>query len=218
MSDYIIDFSACQISGGVELVNRVQAAAENYSPQSIEYFEYLTEKSSKSVRAFRESACAFLLLDNLLLKHGIERREISLCRDENGRPGVSGRQDVDFSISHSEGVAFCCLCIGENAAVGCDIQHVRDYSREYLERLARTFMSKQQLEDFLISSDREKFFYTAWTQREAEYKRCGVYPGLTLEKDGEAACGCLSTGIINACTGKYYYSISAVQSAEKEIQ
>ncbi len=208
MAEFTVDFAACLVSGCASLRSRIQAVMPQYSNMCGEYFDYLLAKGGRSGRAFLESACAFLLLDNLLIKNGVERSGIVIARSSEGRPCVINRNDIDFSVSHSEGAAFCCLALGENASVGADIQHVRNYSREYLERLARTFMSKSQLDEFLICSDKTDYFYTAWTQREAEYKRCGVYPGLTVEKDGGPAQGGLSTGVITACAGRYYYSIS----------
>lgn len=208
MAELSVDFSACVVSGKVALRSRIQAAAAQYSSMCGEYFDYLLAKNGRSGKAFSESASAFLLLDNLLTKNGVERSGLVIARNSEGRPCVINRSDVDFSVSHSEGVAFCCLALGENVAVGGDIQRVRNYSNEYLEQLARAFMSKSQLDEFLICSDRTRYFYTAWTQREAEYKRCGSYPGLTGEKDGEPAQGGLRTGVITACGSRYYYSIS----------
>lgn len=205
MADLIVDYTACMVSGGAGLKSRIESAEAEYSPLCGEYFSYLYGKRGA---AFTESACGFLLLDNLLIKNGVNRSEVAIARNSDGRPCVINRTDIDFSISHSEGAAFCCVVIGENAAVGADVQRVRNYSREYLEQLARTFMSKSQLESFLINSDRTEYFYTAWTNREAAYKRCGSYPGLTDDFDGAAAQGSFTVGKITACGGRYYYSIS----------
>ncbi len=205
MAEMLIDYTACIVSGGAELISRIESAEQEYSPLCGEYFAYLYGKRGE---AFVESACGLLLLDGLLKKNGVDRSEVAIARNSDGRPCVINRSDIDFSISHSEGAAFCCVVLGENAQVGADIQRVRNYSREYLERLARTFMSKSQLESFLVSSDREKYFYTAWTNREAAYKRCGSYPGFTEEADGAPAQGEFTNGIITACGNRYYYSIS----------
>lgn len=205
MADLIFDYTACIVSGGAELIGRIESAEAEYSPLCGEYFAYLYGKRGA---AFPESACGFLLLDGLLKKNGIDRSEVAIARNSDGRPCIINRGDIDFSISHSEGAAFCCVTIGENARVGADIQRVRTYSREYLEQLARTFMSKSQLESFLVSSDREKYFYTAWTDREAAYKRIGSYHGFTEETDGAPARGEFKNGVITACGRRYYYSIS----------
>ncbi|MGN1339093.1 MAG: 4'-phosphopantetheinyl transferase family protein [Oscillospiraceae bacterium] len=214
MAEIFFDYTACIVSGGSELKNRIEDAAAEYSPLCGEYFAYLYGKNGRNGEAFIESACGFLLLDILLKKNGVDRLEVAVARNSDGRPCVINRNDIDFSISHSEGAAFCCVAIGENARVGADIQRVRTYSREYMEQLARTFMSKSQLESFLVSSEREKYFYTAWTDREAAYKRCGSYHGVTEEFDGAPAQGEFRNGIITACGSRYYYSISLPERTE----
>ncbi len=214
MAEMIVDYTACAASGGMELKKRLDSAAAEYSPLCGEYFAYLQAKRGKKGMAFTESACGFLLLDNLLKKNGVERSEIVISRNPDGRPCVINRGDIDFSISHSEGAVFCCVSIGENAQIGGDIQRVRNYSREYLEQLARTFMGKRQLESFLVSSDRTRFFYTAWTDREAVYKRCSHYPGLTEAVDAAPAQGDFLTGVISSCGGRFYYSISLPEREE----
>ena len=211
MAEMLIDYTACIVSGGAELISRVESVSAEYSPLCGEYFEYLYGKHG---RALEESACGFLLLDILLKKNSVDRSQLAIARNFDGRPCVINRRDIDFSISHSEGAAFCCLALGENSSVGGDIQRVRNYSREYMEQLARTFMSKSQLESFLVSSNREKYFYTAWTDREAAYKRGGSYHGITEEADGASAQGEFKNGIISACGNRYYYSISLSERTE----
>lgn len=213
MAELRVDYSACVVAG-TALRDSINATRMYYSELCEEYFDSLLAKPVKPGGGFTESACAFLLLDGLLQKNGVERSGLVISRDPEGRPRIINRTDIDFSISHSEGAAFCCLAVGENASVGADIQRVRNYSREYMEQLARTFMSKSRLESFLICSDRERYFYTAWTEREAVYKRCGVYPGLTAENDGTPAQGITRRGIITACGSRYHYCISLPETAE----
>lgn len=115
MAELKFDWSACIVSGGAELINRVEAARAEYSSVCSEYFDYLVSKAGKTGvhgDRFEESACGFLLLDNLLKKNGIDRRDLAIMRDSGGRPCIINRSDIDFSISHSEGAALCCLAIG----------------------------------------------------------------------------------------------------------
>lgn len=213
MADLIVDYTACIVTGGTDIKSRVESISAEYSPMCGEYFEYLYGKRGAS---FYESACGFLMLDNLLKKQNVNRQELVIARNSDGRPNVINRKDIDFSISHSEGAAFCCVVIGENAAVGADIQHIRNYSREYLTQLARTFMSKSELESFLVCSDKTEYFYTAWTRRESLFKRCGSYPGLTGSRDSEPVQGSFATGVISSCAGRYYYSISLPDRLDEE--
>ena len=69
MAELKFDWSACIVSGGAELINRVEAARAEYSSVCSEYFDYLDSKAGNTgVHGdhFEESACGFLQLDNLL--------------------------------------------------------------------------------------------------------------------------------------------------------
>ena len=198
MAEMIVDLTACIVSGGVELMERLKDAREEYSGMCADYFGYLSAKYGK--RTFSQSACGFLLLDNLMRKNGVDRSSLEILRNSDGRPCVINRRDIDFSISHSEGAAMACLVLGTDAQVGVDIQRVRKYSREHLEKLAGSFMGESELDGFLSSDDRERYFYTLWTRREALYKRTGSRVDMSR--------GGFTTGRITACGDLYYYSIS----------
>ena len=201
MADIRIDWTACIASGGPELVERISAARSEYSGMCAEYFDHIMSKQGKH-SAFTESACGFILLDSLLKKNGIDRRSLAIAIAPNGRPCVINRSDVDFSISHSEGAAMCCLAIGGDASVGADIQHVRRYSDERLEELSRTFMEQREINSLLKGGSAEKtdMFYRAWTRRESCYKRCG--------QDRAPFPGTFTAGVISSCGERYYYSIN----------
>lgn len=206
MAELTYNFSACIVSGGSELIKHIEALRGEYSPMCGEYFDYITGKRGRNSTAFTESACALILLDNLLKKHGIDRMSLAISRNADGRPCVINRNDLDFSVSHSEGAALCCIAIGADASVGADIQFARNYSRERMEELARTFMSQSELNSFLRSSTRADDFFRAWTKRESYYKRCG--------HDDVPAPGRFTGGIVASCGKRYYYSISLPEQGE----
>ncbi len=200
--DKIIDFSSCIASGGDNLRPRIEQACQQYSPMSEEYFNRIL---SKSGRTFTESACGFLLLDNLLAKHGIDTTGLVISRNGDGRPCLINRFDVDFSISHSDGGVMCALMLGDEARVGCDIQCIRPYTPDKLAALAEIFMPAADFREFLTSCS-EQLFYTIWTRREAYIKHSGgdVFNDLrdiNFHADG------YRTGVIKACDRSYYYSI-----------
>lgn len=206
MAELTFDFTACIVSGGSELLKRVEALRGEYSPMCGEYFDYIAGKFEKHAEAFTESACGLLLLDNLLKKRDVDRASLAITRNADGRPCVINRNDVDFSVSHSEGAALCCVATGADASVGADIQFARNYSRERMEELARTFMSQNELNGFLRSDSRADDFFRAWTKRESYYKRCG--------HDDVPAPGSFTGGIITSCGKRYYYSISLPEQGE----
>lgn len=222
----IVDFSASIVTGG-GVRNRIEALRALYSEQCGAYFDEILGKRG---RAFADSACGFLLLDSLLQKHKINRAELALTLEANGRPRTN-RSDLDFSVSHSEGCAMCVVALGEGANVGIDVQRERPYSLEKMTELARAFMSAAELAEFtapsspkrpipLIGYDRDideyisksREFYTAWTRRESYTKRIGsdIFDNLkTARIDGEF----YRDGIITACGERYYYSVCAPREA-----
>lgn len=222
----IVDFSASIVTGG-GVRSRIEALRGLYSEQCGAYFDEILGKRG---RAFADSACGFLLLDSLLQKHKINRAELAITLETNGRPRTN-RSDLDFSVSHSEGCAMCVVAIGEGANVGIDVQRERPYSLEKMTELARAFMSAAELAEFtapgspkrpipLIGYDRyideyiikSREFYTAWTRRESYTKRIGsdIFDNLrTARLDGEF----YRDGIITACGERYYYSICAPREA-----
>ena len=220
-----IDFTASVVAGG-GLRARIENTRAFYSDDCGGYFDDILNKRGK---AFADSACGFLLLDSLLQKHKVNRLELAISLDENGRPRTN-RDNLDFSISHSEGCAMCVVAIGENANVGIDVQHERPYSLEKIAELARTFMNSNELDEFnkpinpkaismtAYDKDMEEFiqknkqFYTAWTRRESYAKRIGsdIFDNLrTANISGEH----YSEGMISANGERYYYSICAPKEA-----
>ncbi len=227
----IIDFTASIVTGG-----GVRARVENLRPVYSEacraYFDDILGRRGK---AFADSACGFLLLDSLLQKHKIDRAELIISVDENGRPHTN-RQDLDFSVSHSEGCTMCAIAIGEGANVGVDVQHERPYSLEKMRELARAFMTTEEFKEFsepiaagrtmpmlLIDKDMEDFnhrnkqFYTAWTRREAYAKRVGsdIFDNLGTANIAHEH---FRDGFITSCGERYYYSICAPEEMFSESE
>lgn len=204
MSDIRIDFSACIVTGGEGLRERVESASKCYAPESA----YFDELFAKNGAAFEESACAFLLLDSMVQSRRIDRSAVKLLRTEKGRPYAEGAE-LDISLSHSDGCAFCAIATGAGVTkgvVGADIQRERDYSNEKMSELAMAFMTEEELAAFYYAEDKRGEFFTAWTRREAHAKRIGEdildHIGGT-DLSGEN----FREGIINCCGAKYYYCI-----------
>lgn len=198
----VTDFTACIAAGGEALIPRVEAARELYSSMCQEYFDGILSREGMRLS---ESLCGFLLLDDMLRKHGIEKSNLVISRNADGRPCVINRRDIDFSISHSEGAVCCALIFGGEHRIGCDIQRVREYSPEKHSELAEIFMSAKNYTEFLRTGD-ERLFYTIWTRREAYIKANGgdVFENL---RDVNFNTDSFSTGAIMSLGERYYYSI-----------
>ena len=200
------DFTASIVTGG-GLRSRIEELRISYDPRCVDYFEDILKRRGS---AFANSASGFLLLDSLLRKNKIDRLKTAILLDENKRPYIDySDMGLDFSVSHSGGCALCVLAMGDGAAVGCDIQHARDYTEEKLSTLSRTFMNTYELTDFERSDDRSAEFFKAWTRREAYVKRVGsdIFDNLkTADLSGEY----FKEGVIYACGERYFYSINTL--------
>ena len=210
-----IDFASCIVTGGNFMRQRVESAMENYGAGSVDYFQTIFAKRKE---AFCDSACGFLLLDGLLQKNKIDRAELVITVDERNRPHVSA-ENLDFSISHSEGCALCALAIGngtENVTIGCDVQRERDYSQEKMRELSRAFMNEKELRDFEKSGFDPDRFFTAWTHRESYVKRAGsdIFDAL---KSADLSDEYFLDGVIYVCGEKYRYSINRPKLTEEEL-
>lgn len=201
-----IDFSACFVTDGSALRPFIESARENYNPVCESYFNELLSKKNE---AFCESACGFMLLDGLLVKNKINRAELIIAHDEKNRPLVID-DSIDFSISHSEGCAFCVLALAENgekAEVGCDVQYARDYSPEKMTELAKAFMNDEELSAFFAADDKTAEFFGCWTRREAYIKRAGLDIFGSF-KNADLSDGRFIGGVIRASGRNYYYNVS----------
>ena len=210
-----IDFASCIVTGGSYMIARVEGAMTNYSEASAPYFQQILAKRKE---AFCDSACGFLLLDALLQKNKIDRSELVITVDKRNRPHISA-ENLDFSVSHSEGCAVCALAIGngdEDVTIGCDVQRMRDYSREKMAELSRAFMNERELAQFEKNDFDSDDFFAAWTHRESYVKRAGadIFEALrNVELDGEY----FIDGVIHACGEKYRYSINRPRLSDEEI-
>lgn len=197
-----IDFSASIVtSSGMR--SRIEELRICYDPRCVDYFEDILKRRGSS---FADSASGFMLLDSLLQKNRIDRLKTAILLDPHGRPYIDD-PTFDFSVSHSGGCALCVLAMGEGAAVGCDVQHARNYTEEKLSALAGTFMNDNELSGFEHAPDRSAEFFTAWTRREAYVKRVGsdIFDNLkTADLSGEY----FREGVIYACGERYFYSIN----------
>jgi 4'-phosphopantetheinyl transferase len=90
----------------------------------------------------------------------------------HGRPQLDGRTDVQFSLSHSDGVAV--VAVTRAGRVGVDIEVERPRSR--LDRLAGALLADDALARWqaLDATERLGAFLDEWTAREAYLKGLGL--------------------------------------------
>ncbi len=126
----------------------------------------------KSPAARMRSLCGEMLVRYLLAESlDVALEEIAIEREKGGKPYLTGRQDVHFSLSHSGNAVACAI---SDAPVGCDIEQVGKH-RPNIAR--RHFTGKEQAWIEEGDRDRDRRFFAVWTGKEAYLKRIGV--GLT---------------------------------------
>ncbi|MBQ8207456.1 MAG: 4'-phosphopantetheinyl transferase superfamily protein [Clostridia bacterium] len=134
---------------------------------------YIDEILSKKHRpSVLRSLMALKLLGSLIADLGISPR---LLRTDLGRPYFDSIPNMDFSISHSEGLAVCALCISDDPSlpprVGIDCETI--YTKDPLP-LARRFFSESELKILESSEDQALAFTEIWTKKEAYIKLLGT--------------------------------------------
>ena len=137
-------------------------------------------KSPNSTSSFFASAAAGWLLELALNREGASSSDIAF--GERGKPFLPDRDDLFFSLSHTDGTV-CCLVSSEPC--GCDVQSVRRASPLIV---ARHFAAAERdLLDRTPDADRDRAFTGMWTLKEAAMKACGLGFALPMRKVDTAA-------------------------------
>lgn len=118
-----------------------------------------------------------------------EPRELRLVRGANGKPALAQEDGatVHFNLSHSGDLGV--IAISAEAAVGVDVETVRD--RAHLERLTRARFAPAEADAILAleGEERRRAFYSVWTRKEAYLKAIGLGLGAQLDSFAVAASG-----------------------------
>ncbi len=103
----------------------------------------------------------------------VEPRRIALLED-GGKPRLAGAlgQELDFSLSHSGGLAL--LAVAGRARVGVDLERLRPV--RFLEEVAERFFSEEERGELrlLRGGAKQKAWFRLWTRREAAAKAQGL--------------------------------------------
>ncbi len=118
-----------------------------------------------------------LLLGSYL---GEAARHIVFRVNDFGKPLIVGDDGLQFSLSHSHGVALCALAW--DRAVGCDLEW-RDAELASRETADRLFSARERVDlHSLPSQDWIEGFYNCWTRKEAFVKALGQGLSYPLER------------------------------------
>ena len=128
---------------------------------------YLSLSPRAATIAAQRAVAGRLLRHGLADQFGFAPTDIHLERDRFGRPGLVGRTDVQFSISHCpEAVAV----LVADAPVGVDVESIRPYDRY----AARRVLADDELARLATSSEPDRDFFRLWTLKESYGKALGV--------------------------------------------
>lgn len=132
------------------------------------YVDVIMKK--KNTDSVRESLCALVLLYKTLEYAGEDSGMLVLDKDENGRPHLEKRAELDFSISHTDAYVACALSVGDGR-VGVDIEK-DDENRRYTA-LANRMFSDEEIREFEDNGESSSAFTRIWTRKEAYFKYLG---------------------------------------------
>ncbi len=109
---------------------------------------------------------------------GIEGRDVRFSYTANSKPQLDGNADLQFNLSHTEGVTV--LAITSKRRVGVDVERIRE-NTEPLD-LADRFFSRREVE-WLRSqpaSEHIPSFFNCWTAKESYIKAHGQGLSMSL--------------------------------------
>lgn len=96
----------------------------------------------------------------------------TIAKTEKGKPYFSDIPYIDFSISHSENLVACSICISKDQKplIGIDCETI--YKKDPMT-IAERFFTENEIEIITASEDKAKAFTRLWTKKEAYLKLLG---------------------------------------------
>ena len=155
-----------------------------------------------------------ILADYLSVEPGALRFDY----ENEGKPrlrSITGKEDIQFNLSHSEGLALYVFTRGYEA--GVDLERIRNFPE--MEQIVEQLFAagERALFGALPSGGKQKTFFNWWTRKEALTKATGKGLSYPLERIDFPPTGDKSTGCLKmpGCEGKQTkWSIWDVQPAE----
>lgn len=113
--------------------------------------------------ALRQALCEYT---------GLHHAALQLATGSFGKPSLSGHTRTQFSLSHSQGLAF--IAIGGRGPLGADIELLRPVPDAAILAAEHFTRSEQEALAALPAHERDQAFLTCWTRKEACLKAIGV--------------------------------------------
>lgn len=123
----------------------------------------------------RESAAAFLLLQDMLREEYGITEPLAFEYGDLGKPHLIGHNDIHFNMSHCRNAVACAVA---EHPVGIDIESLGRYRKplaEYtLSKDEQQLLSHAAYEGLSAEESRDVAFVTLWTKKEALLKLVGT--------------------------------------------
>ncbi|RIX84816.1 4'-phosphopantetheinyl transferase family protein [Acidovorax cavernicola] len=113
--------------------------------------------------ALRQALCAYT---------GLDPAALTLVTGAFGKPSLSGPTRIQFSLSHSQGLAL--IAIGGLGPLGADVELLRPMPDAAALAAAHFTPREQEALAALPAHERDPAFLTCWTRKEACLKAIGV--------------------------------------------
>ena len=145
-------------------INETERAQEFYYPED----------------KLRFSKCRSILR-NALSKWGDNSpEELKIAVSTNGKPYLNQKENIKFSISHTEG--FAGIAFSRNHEIGIDVEN-RDRNTNVDEVAKKVFTPiEREIINTESGIDKRKLFFRFWTSKEAFLKNIGLGLGLDPKK------------------------------------
>lgn len=128
--------------------------------------DWRIEKTLRLVKASdrKRSLAGWKLMSIILNNNNLSHKDLKF--NERGKPSCDS---INFSISHSSDYVIATV---SNYEVGCDIEKVKNFSLNLLERIL-TNQEKKYVNDSKDFNERNRRFFKIWTAKEAYLKMTG---------------------------------------------
>lgn len=139
-------------------------------------YQKVTSERRKKTDSFRLQKDRKLSLGaELLLMYGLERlgmnlKEMSYDYGTNGKPYLTGGQDIYFNLSHSGEMVVCAISSHE---IGCDVEKISDMNLEIAKRFFFT-TEYEMIVNQKTEAARREMFFRLWTLKESFIKSIGI--------------------------------------------
>ena len=141
----------------------------NLTPKRIDKINRLKIDLDKK----RSAGCELLLLHGLIVLNAYSK--IEYIYKANGKPSLKNHPNIHFNYSHSDIYSGCVISTDE---VGLDMERVRDYPLEKVEKLSLRVMNEKQQIDILEDKNPKERFIQHWVVKESFSKLVGL--GMSL--------------------------------------